>query len=74
MQMISFFMRRWLILKGQRWKEKQNKREERGRIEGLIIAKEENARKMLDKGYSFLEIQDITGLPEEKILKLQKRF
>ena len=68
--MISFFMRLWLILKGQRWKEKQNNREERGRIEGLIIAQEENARKMFDKGYSFLEIQDITGLSEEKNLQL----
>lgn len=69
MQMIPFFMRLWLILKGQRWKEKKG-----GRIEGLIIVQEENARKMLDKGYSFLEIQDITGLPEEKKLQLQKRF
>jgi predicted transposase/invertase (TIGR01784 family) len=38
-----------------------------GRIEGKLESKLETARKMKEKGFSVLEIQDITGLSEDQL-------
>jgi predicted transposase/invertase (TIGR01784 family) len=41
-----------------------------GRIEGKLENKLETARKMKEKGFSVLEIQDITGLSEDQLKEL----
>ena len=38
-----------------------------GRIEGKLESKLETARKMKEKGFSVLEIQDITGLSKDQL-------
>lgn len=41
------------------------------RVEGIQEAKLENARRMKEKGYSPMDISDITGLSLEEISKLE---
>ncbi|MBR1749144.1 MAG: Rpn family recombination-promoting nuclease/putative transposase [Bacilli bacterium] len=44
-----------------------------GRNEGIYQTQEETAHKMMEKGYSFDEIQEITGLSEKQIKKLKQK-
>ena len=44
---------------------------EQGRAEGIEKGKLEDAKKMLDKGYSIADISDITGLSAKDIERLR---
>jgi len=45
---------------------------EQGRKEGIEKAKLEDARKMIEKGYSVRDIVDITGLSEDEVGRIEK--
>ena len=47
--------------------------EKKGREEGREKGREEAAQRMLSKGYSIEDIQEITGLSKGKLLSFQKR-
>ena len=46
---------------------------EEGKLEGVTEGKLEDAKKMLKKGFSIMDIADITGLPADKIESLKKK-
>ncbi len=46
--------------------------EERGKQQGMQQARREDARKMLNRGFSVADIADITGLSEQEITDLRQ--